>query len=452
MLGHFQRAFVLLLLMMTICLAPSIAQAADNVIVISVDGLRPDAVTSQGAGVLPNFYRLRTEGAFTDNARTDFDFTVTLPNHTSIITGRPVNGLDGHNWTLNSTPSTTIHDNKGAYVAGMFDVAHDAGLSTALYASKSKFGLFDDSYDADSGAAHANGADKIDRYFQGSTGSGADQTGQPAVDDLLADMAANTRRLAMLHIRDPDSAGHNDGWMGAKYLSVVTEVDVMLGQVLNLIETDTDYVGNTTLILTTDHGGAATSHSDETAATSYTIPFYTWGADVTAGADLYDLAGVNRLDPLTGRPDYTGIQPIRNSDAGNLALALLGLGPIPAYIIGDVNLDGYVDFGDLSLLAPFYGLGPGMTWLNGDFNGDGFVNWEDIDTMAANFGMSPTSGPIGVTAAELAAALGTIPEPSTLMLMTALAVSLAGRNRSRRLAGQYDADRLCRTTSCSMGE
>ncbi len=130
-----------------------------SVILISMDGLRPDAITEHGPEHVPAFYRLRREGAFTDNARSSVGYTVTLPNHVGMITSRLVSGPDGHGWTWNKDPllGANLHRNKGAYLESVFSVAHDCGRRTALCASKSKFSLFDLSYDEKNGMPDVTG-------------------------------------------------------------------------------------------------------------------------------------------------------------------------------------------------------------------------------------------------------------------------------------------------------
>src|SRR5262245_53960718 len=122
------------------------ARAAEYVIHISVDGLHPGHLQRVvDAGEAPNFKRLETEGAWTANARTDFTHTITLPNHTCMLTGRPVLQPDGmpdtvhHGWTFNDNAPRTANlhtsgNQHAGYIASVFDVVHDAGLSTALFA------------------------------------------------------------------------------------------------------------------------------------------------------------------------------------------------------------------------------------------------------------------------------------------------------------------------------
>ncbi|MDG2125722.1 MAG: alkaline phosphatase family protein, partial [Verrucomicrobiales bacterium] len=196
------------------------AEKATHVILISCDGLRPDAVEFLGNQGAPNLHRLIDEGAHTHNARTDTDFTVTLPNHTAMITGRGVAGESGHNWIENGTPKLGmhLHKNKKAYLESMFDVAHDHGLRTALFASKVKFRLFDISYseiwanpdtvDTD------NGKDKIDSFVF------IEET-DALITQFLEAVEEDPFQLSMLHLRDTDTAGHAGGWdirEGSPYL------------------------------------------------------------------------------------------------------------------------------------------------------------------------------------------------------------------------------------------
>ena len=274
-----------------LCLVPS-ASAADFVIHISVDGLRSDYMqTLINNGSAPNFKRFQTEGAWTNNARTDYTHTITLPNHTSMITGRPVlqpagtPSLTNHGYTDNGdpAPTTTLHNftNPDYYKASSFDVAHDAGLSTALFASKNKFVIYDQSYNATTGSEHANGRDKIDIFAN-------PEVTATMQSQLLADLAANHFNYTFIHYADTDDAGHSFGWGSTAWNNALIVIDGYLGELFDLVESDGSLVGRTAIILSADHGGTGTGHSTATTVTNYTIPFFVWGEGVSHG-DLYTI-------------------------------------------------------------------------------------------------------------------------------------------------------------------
>jgi len=285
---------------------------------ISVDGLGASYLNALvNTNQAPNFRRLQVEGAWTNNARNDYDNTVTLPNHTTMVTARGVEGADGHNWTGDGTPPSgvTIESNKGYYVASIFDVVLDSGLPTAMFANKSKFSLFPTSYD------------KIDTYLYSHDSA-------PLLQSYCSAMGSAPFPYSFLHLRDPDDAGHASGWGTTPYNDSVKTIDGYLGTIFNLVETNPTLQGKTTIVLTADHGGKGTGHSTDTQPLNYTIPFYVWGPGVSRGADLYALNTSTRLDPGGDRPAYTASrQPVRNGDMGNLSLGLLGLGPIPGSTI-----------------------------------------------------------------------------------------------------------------------
>lgn len=331
------RSFLLRLLALSFLMSSAFVRA-DNVIFISADGMRPDVIDALGPEKAPNFYRLRKEGSSTENARTDVVYTITLPNHTSMITSRGVTGKTGHGWISNTDPKLgeNLHRNHKDYLSSVFAVVHDHGMSTALYASKSKFSLYDLSFDNTLGAVDEtgadNGRDKIDLFVM-------NEDTNLLMDSFLAALKESPKNFTMLHLRNCDSAGHKYGWdftPGSPYLLAAGEVDRLLGRLLDAIRANPSVKENTWVILTADHGGLTSTkgHGESKEKDNYTIPFFTWGPGVAAGKDLYAINSTSRKDPGTLNPDYeaTG-QPIRNGDAGNLILSLLKLPPIPGSTI-----------------------------------------------------------------------------------------------------------------------
>ncbi len=333
--------------------AASATHVYDRVLLISVDGLRSDALLVRDGADFPAFARLQ-KGAGTLNARTDPDYTVTLPNHTCMLTGRPVLGAEGHAWIENEDPppGATLASNKGAYVAGIFDVAHDRGVRTALLVGKTKFSLYDASWDAEHGAADTvppdDGRKKIDvfQYAEKTADlgdailrelTGSDTVGKEGAKD------AGRKRLVFAHFAATDLTAHASGWdvtPGSKYLKALASIDHEIGRVLDAVEKDEALRGKVAVILTADHGGGAPfkSHEQTRFWVDYVIPFLVWTGDGGTPRDLYELNATTRKDPGITQPkiahaDAAGgarpLPPIRNGDSGNLALSLLGLPAVP---------------------------------------------------------------------------------------------------------------------------
>lgn len=304
-----------------------------HVIVISFDGLRADAISRLGPSGVPAFYEVLSTGAGTLNARTDHDFTVTLPNHTCMLTGRPVLGEGGHGYTSNDDNIVkTLHENKGQYVAGIFDVVHGHALRGAFFSSKPKFSLYIKSYGARGvlravDAVSAQEQQLIDFYRISGYNDDA------IVDAFLHTLKKHAPHFTFLHLSGLDATGHDYGWDPAPesvYMNEVRRMDRRLERVLRFLKEDRTSRGTTVVIVTADHGGYGTHHKDVTDPRDYTIPFLVWGNHVAQGADLYKLNPGTRKDPEQERVPYgAGLQPVRNGDAPNLALSLLGLPSIP---------------------------------------------------------------------------------------------------------------------------
>ncbi len=284
------------------------------VLAISVDGLNPEALRTLGPTKAPNFYRLMAEGAYTLNARTEYEATQTLPNHTGMVTGRPVSiARAGHGVTFNEDNGSTVQRTTGYPVRSIFSVVHKKLGRTALFASKPKFNFLQRSWPT-----------SIDRYTM-------IEDNDVITAQLLADMDSR-RKFRLLHLSAPDSAGHAYGWMSERYLTNVQETDARIGLIMNKIKSTKRLRKSMMLLVTADHGGQAQTHMDPTLYADYRIPFFAWGRGVEHG-NLYAI-NPRYADPGTTRPTYAGKQPIRNGDIANLTTKLLGIKPVKGSQIG----------------------------------------------------------------------------------------------------------------------
>lgn len=325
----------------------SVAQAGQTeyVIVITVDGGGSHYIQNLiNQGMLPNFNRMKTEGAWTDNARSDFDNTTTLPNHVTIVTARGVLGYGsrGHLWTRNSDPTNTYPDatnsiqiNNGVYVHSVFDVAHDNGLRTALYTTKPKLALFNNSYSRGNGDPDTTGPDngksKISAFV-------CNTDSMVLANSFIKAMLTQPYHYALLHFSEADICGHTHGWGSAEYNNALVAIDGYLGQIFDMVTNSPILRDKTSIIVTADHGGTGKNHAAPSNPLNYTIPFYIWGPDNDAGQNLYALNPIVRLNPGSTCPSYSAPkQPIRNGGSANLAMRMLGLDSVPDSTINNAQ-------------------------------------------------------------------------------------------------------------------
>jgi hypothetical protein len=100
---------------------------------------------------------------------------------------------------------------------------------------------------------------------------------------------------------------------------------------------------------------------------------------------------------------------------------------------GDATLDGTVNFDDLLVLAKNYNK-TAAVWSQGDYNYDAIVNFDDLLVLAKNYNKTQPAALPGASpefAADLAAALAQVPEPSAALL-GGIAWGFAFTTRRRR--------------------
>ncbi len=279
------------------------ARVTDRLVVISIDGLRPDAISRFRATRLQ---RLMREGTYSLQARTILP-SRTLPSHTSMLTGV---GPESHGVTWNEDET----DTRGVVqTPTIFARASQAGYTSAAFFSKTKF-------------HHLQAPSTLD-FTQAPEGSEKWSAARTAANVETYLEGGAQPDLLFVHLADPDYAGHDWSWMSYFYGRAVRRADEAVGRVL--AAADQAYGrGNYTVLVTADHGGSGWTHGSSDAR-DVTIPWIVWGKGVQAGAGL--------------------AEGIRTVDTAATALWLLGV-EVPGEISG-TPVTGAFTAGALTALA-----------------------------------------------------------------------------------------------------
>jgi predicted AlkP superfamily pyrophosphatase or phosphodiesterase len=233
------------------------ASISRNVVIVSIDGLRPDAITTYAASTLQ---RLMREGSYTLSATTIHP-SKTLPSHTSMLTGQPPE-RHGVLWNNVATADADSVD-----LPNIFSMARARGYSTAAFFSKAKF-------------QPLQVAGTLD-YSQAPGGWFGRWSSARTLTDVSRYLEGARPNVLFVHLTDPDAAGHRAGWMTAEYGRAVLEADRAVNRLISLA--DRAYgSGNFSLIVTADHGGHGTNHGSDDSR-DITIPWIAWGQGVKQG-------------------------------------------------------------------------------------------------------------------------------------------------------------------------
>jgi hypothetical protein len=239
---------------------PPRERLTEHVIVISMDGLRPDAITRFSPRMLS---RMAEEGSYTLRAQTIVP-SRTLPGHMSMVSGEPP---DVHGVVDNTDPQETRW---AVDVPTMFHLAQEAGLHTAAFFSKRKFRQI---YEPGS-------LDHVREPVRWPSFRPAWMTAARVIDYLDHERP----NLLFIHFAEPDYIGHAFTWMSPPYRWAVAWTDRALARVL--VAADAAFgVGNYTVILTADHGGSGFTHGSAHPIDT-TIPWLAWGRGVPRGGHL----------------------------------------------------------------------------------------------------------------------------------------------------------------------
>jgi autotransporter-associated beta strand protein len=256
-----------------------------RVLVIGIDGLRPDALRQQvTTGNAPNIASLIANGTVTWNAYAGGTLgtptqqpTISGPGWASILTGTWTNR---HNVVSNSTPAYEQPTVPGSYLASQaphFARRLKESAPATFVSSISSWGWVED-------YLIAAQPTWVDHHTKG-IGSSYPTRDADVTTKAVAQLGSTDPDVMFIHFDQVDGAGHSSGFSTTvpAYMTAITNVDTLIGNVLTAVTSRPQYASEQWLILlTTDHGGIGTGHGGQTPE-ERTIFFIVSGGGVPVG-------------------------------------------------------------------------------------------------------------------------------------------------------------------------
>lgn len=228
---------------------PTPTPRARRVVILSIDGLRPDAIE---LAPMQNLLELMQSGAYSLSARTTYP-SVTLASHASMLTGTCPSD-HGVIW------NDYMPENGYARGTDLFDIASAAGLRTDMYVTKKKLLQLTEPSSLDN-AVYVNDRDLV------------------LMARLLEEFPQDFG-LLFIHFGISDGMGHSYGWLSPQQFSTLYRADQALGQLLDELEAR-NLRSETLIIVTADHGGHDSTHGSNSPE-DMTIPWIASGSGVVA--------------------------------------------------------------------------------------------------------------------------------------------------------------------------
>jgi predicted AlkP superfamily pyrophosphatase or phosphodiesterase len=252
-----------------------------RVVLILVDGMRPDGLGRSDTPTMDNFIQ---QGTYTLHARTTSP-SVTLPCHASLFLSVPPgrHGILTNTWVPQVRP-----------IPSLFEVLNHAGKDAAMFYNWEQL--------RDLSSPGTLAASLMLRNPESPENKADWELTQIALQWL----ATHDFHFAFIYLGDTDVVGHRDGFMSVPYISSLRQVDKLIASIMEALPGDTHYV------IMADHGGHDQTHGTELDE-DMNIPVLMIGPGIRQGFNLGD--GVSILDVAPSILQILGV-PVPKEWAG----------------------------------------------------------------------------------------------------------------------------------------